>query len=93
MRYQKVSESDLIEYRWLNMDVRCRTTEEALLQYARDFPGGVHRAEPTTPFTNGPVLMAYGRSAYSHEDMKALDTRLPVRVDAVLQNDAQQRER
>lgn len=69
------AESDLIEYRWLNMDNQCRTTEEALYRYASAFPTGIHRVASDGVLC--PVIRAYGTRQYTVDDMKSLDERLP----------------
>lgn len=68
--------NDPIEYRWLNMDNTCYTTQERLQKYAAAFRGGVHRTVATDAVLGGPVLMAYGTSTYTYDDMVALDKRL-----------------
>lgn len=69
-----VAESDLIEYRWLNMDNRCYTTDVRLYQYARMFPRGEWKCE--APKLGGPCLTAYGIRPYTFDDVRALDARL-----------------
>jgi hypothetical protein len=70
-----VAETGLIEYRYLNMDHGCYTSERALLDYAGSFRGGIHRAVPIS-LIDGPVLIAYGTRPYSPEAVEQLDERL-----------------
>ncbi len=71
-----MGESDLIEYRCLNMDNGCRTSKDRLYKYASDFPGGMHRVLATGSLLSGPMLHAYGTRPYGDDAMIALDARL-----------------
>lgn len=63
-----------IDFRYINMDNRRYTTQEGILEYARNFRGGMHRAN--TDFTSGSVVIGYGRKPFTHSELKAVDDSL-----------------
>lgn len=69
-----------ITHRYVNMDNRCYTTQEALAKYSYSFRKGIHRASVLDLFQT--VVIGYGTKFYTSEEMLALDKRLQEEISS-----------
>lgn len=61
---------------YINVDNEVFTTKESLQEYARSFPGGVHRADATYLHEKSIVLFSYGRLFYTSDKVTSIYSRL-----------------